>query len=81
MVQRNSEWKAAYNFAPDKRKAIALAIVKCNGNLLRSAFYLGIHRSHLYRLVYKYRLWPLINTIRKRYVLEKHRKLIRGIYV
>lgn len=75
---------ASFNFhGDDSVKTIVRAIVECNGNLLQSAHHLGIHRSHLYRLIYKLKLWPVVNKVRHDYVIERSRKkrLIGGVYV
>jgi hypothetical protein len=49
----------------ERREYVAQAIVRCEGNLQKTAFQLGIHRSHIYRLVWKHRLWPIVNGARR----------------
>lgn len=57
------------------RRAIAEMIVRCDGNLLRTAHFLGIHRSRIYQLLELLNLWPLVNETRRRAVRD--RKLMR----
>ena len=45
---------------------IVEAIRRSEGVLLRAAHELGIHRRWLYHLVYRHRLWPLVNEARIR---------------
>lgn len=49
----------------DRRRKVALIIASCNGNLRRAAHYLGVHRSHLYRLINTHGLYPVVNAARK----------------
>jgi hypothetical protein len=74
---------ASYSYTDDKRKTVAKEIVRCKGNILKAAFFIGIHRSHMYRLIDEYRLWPLINQVRRNEVKERYRKkkVIGGVYV
>lgn len=48
------------------RKEFALVIARYRGNMLRVAQDLNIHRSHLYRLVKRYRMWRLLARVRER---------------
>jgi hypothetical protein len=74
---------ASYSYTDDKVKTIAREIVRCKGNILKTAFFLGVHRSQMYRDIEKYRLWPLINQVRRNEVKERYRKkkVIGGVYV
>ncbi len=52
-------------YPPGERKlALATSIEECEGNLLNVAHDLGYHRSHIYRLIYKYRLWEVTKHFR-----------------
>lgn len=50
---------------------LAHAVVEAEGKLLVVAHDLGYHRSHIYRLIDKYRLWPVVNKVRKRRLLKE----------
>ena len=47
------------------KDVVVRAVVRCGGNVLKTAHELGIHRSHLYRLIKSFHLWPLVNATRK----------------
>ena len=49
----------------ERRLALATSIEEHEGNLLELAHALGYHRSHIYRLIYKYRLWNVTNKYRR----------------
>jgi hypothetical protein len=57
---------AAIRGAEERRRYIAGVIARCEGSLLKTAFELGIHRSHLYRLIWKHKLWPVVNAVRRK---------------
>lgn len=44
---------------------VATSIVDCEGNLSHMAYDLGYHRSHIYRLIYRHKLWAVVNRLRK----------------
>lgn len=48
-----------------RRAKLAESVVECEGKLLHVAHELGYHRSHIYRLIDEFRLWPIVNKIRK----------------
>lgn len=50
----------------DRRRVLARYIVECEGNLLKTAWRMGYNRSHMYRLVEQFEMWPLINEVRVR---------------
>ncbi len=47
------------------RRALAAAFVECGSKLTPTAHWLGIHRSHLYRLFDQHRMWPVIERLRR----------------
>lgn len=49
----------------DRRRKLALVIASCNGNVRRTAHFLGMHRTHLYRLIREHGLYPVVNEARK----------------
>jgi len=52
---------------PDQRAMVlAQYIVQANGNVSLAAFLIGLDRKYLYDLFEKYRLWPVINEVRRR---------------
>lgn len=54
-------------YLPEHRRLVlADSIVDCEGNLSHMAYDLGYHRSHIYRLIYQYKLWAVVNRLRKR---------------
>jgi len=62
----------------ERRRTLALWLAKCEGNLLRTAHTLGIHRSHMYRLVESLRLWPVVNAARaERLTRERAQRHVR----
>lgn len=61
------------NSREDPRFWVASIIAECGGNLLRSAHYLGVHRSRIYQLVESMRLWPVVNEARRRAARERRR--------
>lgn len=50
----------------ERRPILAEAVLECEGNLTHVAHDLGYHRSHIYRLIDEYRLWPVVNKLRRR---------------
>jgi hypothetical protein len=46
------------------RARLASVIQDCEGVLIVVAHREGIHRSHIYRLVKEWRLWPVVNRAR-----------------
>lgn len=50
----------------ERRKFLAEVIWEHGGNIIISAYVLGIHRSSMYRYVWRYRLWPVVNAARER---------------
>ncbi len=46
------------------RLALVAAIQQTDGNLVRVAHLLDVTRWHVYRLVYKHRLWEVVNRAR-----------------
>ena len=61
-------------YPPEQRRlVIATVIEEQEGNMRHIAHALGYHRSHMYRLIYKYRLWPVMNKMRKRRIERKQR--------
>jgi len=46
------------------RQVVVEYLVDCDGKLVHAAHHIGYSRSHLYRLVRRYRLWPLVNQLR-----------------
>ncbi len=44
----------------DRRMQVARAIQRCEGNLYHVAHDLGFARWHVYRLIRKHNLWPLV---------------------
>lgn len=57
----------------DPRRWVASIIAECDGNLLKSAHYLGVHRSRIYQLIESMRLWPLVNEVRRRAARNRRR--------
>ena len=57
--------------AAERRRKVARAIAICEGNVKRAAHFLGIHRSHMYRLVNTHRLHPLILAARRKRALAE----------
>ena len=61
------------NLPPHKRRStLAQYVVRSEGNVQRLAFLLGYHRCHVYRLLYAYNMWPVVNAARKKRHLTKH---------
>ncbi len=60
----------------DRRLYLAKRVLEYEGNLTRVAFRTGYHRQHIYRLIRKYELWPLVNEIRTRRI-EIERRIKR----
>lgn len=60
-------WKPA-----DRRRNLASLINACDGNLLRVAHRLRVHRSSMYRYCVKYELWSVFNAVRAD-VIEKRK--------
>lgn len=51
----------------EARLYIAKVIVRCKGNLKKVAWQIGMSsRDKLYRKLYKFRLWPLVNAVRRK---------------
>ncbi len=62
-------------YPKSKRRAmLAQAVLECEGVLRHTAHALGYHRSHMYRLIDEYRLWPVVNKIRKRRIAREARE-------
>ena len=53
-------------------RVLSDAIRLADGNLVRTAHLLGLARSHVYRLVYRHRMWPLVNQLRRRRARLRH---------
>lgn len=51
-------------------RKVALSLAACNGNVKRSAHFLGIHRSHLYRLINQHGLYPVVLEARRRRAID-----------
>ena len=49
----------------ERRAKLAAIISACDGNLLRVAHRLRVHRSSMYRYCVEYDLWPVFNAVRK----------------
>ncbi len=49
-----------------RRLVLATVIEEYEGNICHVAHALGYNRSHIYRLIYQYRLWVVTNRMRKR---------------
>lgn len=62
----------------DRRLALASSIEEWEGNILHVAHALGYHRSHIYRLIYKYRLWAVTNRFRRQRLERKARERRRS---
>jgi len=45
---------------------VAKQIGECEGNLLRTAHFLGISRRQLYYRIDEFKLWPIVNEARRR---------------
>ncbi len=57
------------------RLQVAEVIIECDGVLRHAAHDLGIHRSHIYRMVHEHRLWPVVNKVRvKRLEREAYKR-------
>jgi len=48
----------------ERRAFLASFLVDADGKLVHAAHYLGYNRSHIYRLIREYKLWPLVNRLR-----------------
>lgn len=55
------------------RGIIARSVVEYEGVVEDTAWDLGYHRSHMYRLIKEYRVWPVVNRARVER-LERRRK-------
>ena len=55
----------------DQRRTIGLCIARTQGRLYKAAHDLGIHRSHMYRLVHSLHLWPLVNKAREERIARR----------
>lgn len=61
-----------WNLGREERRAkVAQVIARTDGNLVKTAHQLGIHRSHLYRLIWRDELWPVVNAARERYLRDQ----------
>ena len=71
--------------AGERRLNLARVIARCEGKLLKAAHHLGIHRSHMYRLVKEYEVWPVVNEARKQRLQKesehRQKKYRGGIHV
>ncbi|MCP4674319.1 MAG: hypothetical protein GY854_02135 [Deltaproteobacteria bacterium] len=57
--------------ADRRQSSLVDAIERNGGKIIMVAHELGIHRSSAYRLIYKFRLWPVVNEARRqRLILE-----------
>ena len=56
----------------ERRANLARWLARCDGNLLVTSYRLGIHRSHIYRLVSEFELWPVVNELRRRKIERDH---------
>lgn len=62
----------------ERRLVLAEALRECEGNVLQVAHELGYHRSHIYRLIYQYRLWAVTNRLRKQRLERQARERRRS---
>ena len=65
-------------FGPTRKLArvkIAMVIVKCEGNLVRSSQELGVGRSTMYRLLERYRLHAVVNEARIERALSRKKQM------
>jgi len=46
------------------RQFVAEYLVDFDGKLVHAAHHIGYSRSHIYRLIRRHRLWPLVNQLR-----------------
>ena len=71
MGQYSPQGSLFYLTYADRRLALAESMVKCEGNLSHVAHDLGYSRSHMYRMIYKHKLWQVMKKIRiKRKLME-----------
>lgn len=68
------------------REAYVTEIERCNGNLRKAAFALGLVPQSVYNAVNRYELWPVVNAARAKRIkaepaspmLVKARQILKG---
>ncbi len=71
MGQRGGGARSAISYASDKKQLLIDSIERNNGTIICIAHELGIHRDWLYRLIGRFRLWPVVNEARRRGLILK----------
>lgn len=65
-----TQWRNAGPLSsfPQNQRRIVLAqvVARCEGKIVLVARTLGYHRTHIHRLLYRYRLWHVVNKSRLR---------------
>lgn len=78
MGQWSNEGSLCVYSRRQRRVILADSVLHCEGKLIHVAHDLGYHRSHIYRLIDAYRLWPVVNKIRKRRLEREARERRRS---
>lgn len=68
--------KAVFASSEERRLAVADAVNRADGNLLRAAHILGVRRMTVYRWIREDYLWPIVNRIRKRRYQRRETNLV-----
>ena len=79
MGQWSNEGSLCAHPKTKRRVILARTVLECEGKLIHVAFTLGYHRSHIYRLVDEYRLWPVVNRVRIERLQRESRERSKGV--
>lgn len=63
----------------EAKRVVVEYLVDCDGKLVHAAHHIGYSRSHIYRLVRRYKLWPLVNRLRLERVQREHLEKKHGL--
>lgn len=62
----------------ERRRMLALVIVRCDGVLRLAAYEVGAHRTVFYRWLHRYGLWPVVTAARKARLRNRRQREIEG---
>ena len=79
MGQWSNEGSLCAHPKSERRVILARTVLECEGKLMHVAHELGYHRSHIYRLIDKHRLWPVVNRVRVERLEREARERSKGV--